>query len=40
MAVCQGFLQLVQAMAQQQGAPQQGQGEPVYKAGGKIVAYK
>lgn len=34
--VCQGFLELVQQMAQSQGG-QQSQGEPVYKKGGKIA---
>ena len=41
MQVCQGFIQLVQQMAQQQGMSQQGpveeqQGEPVFKKGGVL----
>ena len=40
MAVCQGFVQLVQAQAGGGGAGESGAapaGEPVYKKGGKIV---
>lgn len=41
MQVCQGFIQLVQQMAQQRGIPQGGtqeeqQGEPVFKKGGVL----
>lgn len=38
MAVCEGFVQLVQEMAGggEAGAPQQ---EPVYRAGGKLVGH-
>ena len=36
MAVCEGFLQLVQS-AQGGGAPAPQEGQPVYKAGGKFV---
>lgn len=41
MQVCQGFIQLVQQMTQQQGMSQQGpveeqQGEPVFKKGGVL----
>lgn len=38
MAVCQAFLQMIQ-QSQQGGAPEEAapQGEPVYRAGGKLV---
>ncbi len=36
--VCEGFLQFLQQMQQQQGAEQQApQGEPVYRKGGKLI---
>lgn len=36
--VCEGFLALVQAMASDAGSSQEApQGEPIFKAGGKIV---
>lgn len=38
LSVCEGFLQLVQQLAGGGGAPQEApQGEPVFKAGGKII---
>lgn len=41
MAVCQGFMSLVQGGGQEAGAPAEGapapEGAPVYKTGGKLV---
>lgn len=39
MAVCEGFVQLVQEMAGGQGAPEAAPQEPVYRRGGKLVGH-
>lgn len=38
MQVCQTFVQMIQQA--QGGAPEQPQGEPVYKKGGKLLRYE
>lgn len=37
LAVCEGFLQLIQQMAGGEAAPEAPMGEPVFRSGGKIV---
>ena len=37
LAVCEGFMQLVQEASQGQGGEAAPQGEPVYKRGGTLV---
>jgi hypothetical protein len=39
MAVCEGFVQLVQEMAGGQAAAPEAAPEPVYRKGGKLVGH-